>query len=901
VTPVGLETEHAAAPLDVESAAPRLSWRFAVDSGVLRQDGYQIVVASDPSLLDAGRADVWDSGEVRSGAQHDVPYAGPPLSSTATSFWAVRAWTDGARAPGPWSAPARFETGLLRPSDWTARWIGRDDPDVVPRLGEQAPAPLLRTEFSLSRAVVRARLRIVGLGHHVAFLNGARVGDTVLDPPPSAFDETALYVTHDVSEALRPGSNALGVRLGRGFFAAPAAGAFLGLATAPWRHEPRLLLQLDVTHDDGSSTRVVSDGSWRMADGPLRDSAWEGELYDARLEHAGWTEVGFDASSWSPAPEQAAPSRTIAAAAMEPIRIAETIAPVAMTSPRAGVSVYDFGRTIAGWARIRTRGEAGTTFVLKYGETLLPDGTVALIAFGRDAAPVHVDAYTLSGRDDEQWEPSFARHGFRYVQVEFEALAPRVLEVEARVNHTAVASVGSFACGSDRLNRLHENQRSSLLANLWGFPTDTPWRDRMGWTADAWLMLDSAALNFDVQRLYAQWLRTFRESQGVDGSLPVIAPSVTIFGHTLVDDPSWSGTIVLTTWALYQHYGDVRVLADSYAAMARWIDRMSGIVAATGDVFRGISFGDWSAPGSEANGSVSLAPPEGPPLTATADLYQEARTLARIATLLGHAADAARFDAFAERVKRAFNATFLDRAAGLYRIEGAGGGYRQTSNLIALAYELVPDELADAVYANLVADVTARGAHLDTGAIGTKLLLPILTERGDVDLAYAVATQTTYPSWGSWLEHGATTSWETWSHTGPLHSQNHAFLGTFDDWLFTHLAGIRPAAPGYAALRIEPFVPAALEHAAATLDTPYGVVSSAWRRDEQFLTLTVELPPNTSAEIHVPAGAEGDDVITIAAAGSGGLRATARRPGRAVYAAGPGRHVIEVPTRSGAR
>jgi alpha-L-rhamnosidase len=882
--PVELKTEHAREPLDVDVAQPRLSWQLDGDRGGVVQRAYQIAIASHPSVLRSGRADVWDSGKVVSPAETDVPYAGPALASKTTYFWAVRVWTMGSRSPGAWSRPARFETGLFSPSDWTATWIGRDNPPTVPVLGEQPRAPLLRKEFALEKSIARARLRIVGLGYYVAYINGRRIGDAVLDPPPTAFNETALYATYDVTDRVRRGENAIGVILGRGYFGAPTSHSFLGLASAPWRSEPRLLAQLDVTYEDGTTTRVVSDGTWTMTDGPIMDSAWHGEHYDARLEQPGWSRPGFDASGWTPAHEQPARTRKVLALAMEQIENAETLRPVSASTPAPGVTVYDFGRVTAGWALISTRGEAGTKITLTYGETLLPDGTVA-----RFDDQAHVDSYTLRGGGRETWEPRFARHGFRYIQISSAPSEPDALRVRARVNHTAVPSTGRFESASDLLDQLHANQRATVLANLWGFPTDTPWRDRMGWTADAWLFLDSAALNFGVQRLYSQWLRTYRESQSADGSLPVIAPAVSILGASLLNDPSWSGTIVLDAWALYQHYGDAHVLTDNYEAMARWMDRMATAIAGTGNVYRGFSFGDWATPGSDAKGATLFFPPEGSALTATADLYQEARTLARIAAVLGRSVDVTKYDALADQIKTAFNATFFDAAANTYRTNVAAG-YRQTSNLMPLAYGLVPTDREEAVYANLVADIRSRGDHLNTGAIGTKQLLPVLTEHGDGELAYTIATQTTYPSWGYWLAQGATSSWETWSHTGPGQSENHAFLGTFDDWLYTHLAGIQAAEPGYATVRIKPVVPTALAHASASVGTPRGDVASAWRRSGGTLTLSVAIPGNTTAEVHVPAGA--DDHVRVT--GRRGVRLLRRENGYAVFAAGSGRHVFKV-------
>jgi hypothetical protein len=886
---VQLATAHASGPLDVDVREPRLSWQLP---GVAQQYAYQVIVASDPSLISAEQPDIWDSGQVVSAAQANVPYRGPALDSNATYFWTVRVWTADANSPGPWSDPVRFETGLFSASDWTATWIGRDNPATTPALGEQPRAPLLRKQFALNGAITRARLRIVGLGYYVAYINGRRIGSQVLDPPPTAFDQTALYATHDVTDLLRRGDNAIGVMLGRGYFSAPASSAAIAgfdlfqLGNATWHSEPRLLAQLDVTYEDGTTARVVSDGTWAMADGPIIDSAWEGEHYDARLEQPGWSDTGFDISGWTPAPEQPAPTRKVLAMAMEPIEIVETLSPVSTATPAPGVTVYDFGRTIAGWAQLSTKGDIGTKITLTYGETLNPDGTVATLG-----DLVHVDSYTLAGRDGESWEPSFARHGFRFVQVFAAPLEPASVTVQARVNHTAVASAGSFESDNELLNALHGNQRASLLANLWGFPTDTPWRDRMGWTADAWLYLDSAAFNFGVQRLYAQWLRTYRESQSSEGALPVVAP-VGALVPPFKNDPSWSGTIILTVWGLYQHYGDMRVLADNYDAMVRWMDLMAATIASNGYLPRGFSFGDWASPGSEADGATALFPPEGSSLTAAADLFQETRTLARIAAALDHPADVKKYDELADKIRIAFNAKFFDSAAGDYET-GTGTGYRQTSNLMPLAYGLVPADREAEVYANLVADIRSRENHLDTGAIGTKQLLPVLTEHGDGELAYALATQTTYPSWGYWLDEGATSSWETWSHTGPMQSQNHPFLGTFDDWLYKYLAGIQAAEPGYAAVRIKPFIPIGLTRASASIETPHGVLVSEWRRSERALELTVTIPGNTSGEVHVPAS-PGDDVSVT---GDSGPQLLRREDDYAIFAAGNGKHVFTVRPR----
>jgi alpha-L-rhamnosidase len=566
---------------------------------------------------------------------------------------------------------------------------------------------------------------------------------------------------------------------------------------------------------------------------------------------------------------QPAPTLRLTEATADPVRVVDTLRPVAVTSPSAGVKVYDFGGQYAGWARIAVRGTAGTTVKLTYGETLNEDGTVYQVY---DPVNTHVDTYTLSGRGLETWEPNFTRHPLRYIQVSFSPSAPSRFSIEARVNHSDVAQTGAFASSDGLLNTIEADQRHTVLDNLWGFPTDTPWRDRQGWTADAWLYMDSALDNFGMERFYRQWLQSYRDAQHADGGLPAVVPSSgTGFADGISTDPSWSGTFVFDAWRLYQYYGDRSFVSDNYATAKRWMNLMATTIAATGGVYGGFSLGDWAAPGAE-NSGTALAAPEGPNLstfqivplvTANGDLYEEARTLADMARTLGNTADATTYDALADRIKMAFNATFFDPRVNTYQT-AIPAGYRQTSNLVPLYYGLVPAGHEQAVYDNLVADIHARGDHLNTGAIGTKMLLRVLTAHGDTDLAYRIATQTTYPSWGYWVSQGANSSWETWSHTDPGQSLDHAFLGTVNDWLYSDVAGLQPAAPGFATVRVRPAVPSGLDHAAATLGTPRGPVTSSWRHVGKLLELMVDIPGNTTAEVDVPR-AGGYDVHTVGA------------------------------------
>jgi alpha-L-rhamnosidase len=865
--PFDLTAESATNPLDIDVQHPRLAWKLGLPDPSAVQTAYQIHVASSNSRLLAGNVDVWDSGRVASPRQNEIPYAGPTLISNSTYFWRVRIWACDDRLL-PWSQPAQFETGLLNTSDWQAQWIGRDTPSPA-TMGQEPAAPLLRKEFTLNSDITRARLRIVGLGFYQLALNGLRIGDQVLDPAPTIFNKTALYVTHDVTRALRRGANAIGVTLGRGYFGDYQSDGAIDWWDAPWNSEPRLLLQLDIQYADGSTARVVSDGTWKIADGPIvSDSVNFGEVYDARREWSGWTQPKFDDSSWMAAPVVPAPAPRLRAAAMEPITIAETLRPVSVDSQHAGVLVYDFGITTAGWTRITVQGQAGTTITLTHGEKLNGDGTVDHdTGFTiQPAERAQVDRYTLKGGPPETWEPSFTRHGFRYVQVSGTPELPHMIRVEARVNHNAVASVGRFDSSSSLFNTMHQAMRATVLNNLMGIPTDAPMYEKLGWTGDAYQINDAAMLNFGMQRFYTQWLNTFEDAQDADGRIPVTVPNFPVLDSFAPIDPSWSGAYILISWNMYQYYGDTRILQAHYDSMKRFVDLLESRIASTGyiwpdepDAFS--SFGDVYSPGGTGPTGDNFSPPEGPSLTATGAVYDVTRKLANIARVLGQAADATHYDALADRIGAAFNLAFFDSSANVYHTKKLDAGYRQTSNLVPLSLGLVPPDHRSAVLDNLVADIHAHDDHLNTGTIGTKMILPVLTDNGYGDLAYTIAAQTTYPSWGYWFTQlGATTMWEQWEATARSH--DHAFFGTVDDWFYTRLAGIRPAAPGYETILIKPFVPSAgVDNASATIDTIRGRVSSEWARSNRAINLRVEIPGNTVAEVQIPADAPSAVVV----------------------------------------
>ncbi|MCS7480328.1 glycoside hydrolase family 78 protein [Umezawaea endophytica] len=696
--------------------------------------------------------------------------------------------------------------------------------------------PLLRKDFTAVKRIRSARAYVIGLGYYKLYLNGRRVGDHELDPAFTVYDKTGLYATYDVTKELRAGGNAIGVSLGRGYYAMTNPDEWL---TSPWSGEPKLKLQLDITYVDGTSAQVVSDGSWKTADGPTTsESLWFGETHDARLDQPGWNRAGFDDSAWRPARLVPALAGELKAQSFPPIKVTDTLKAGKVTTPATGTTVHDYGTPTAGWAGVAVNGPAGSQVTITYGEKLKADGTVDNV--GGFGMQLQKYTYVLKGGGPESFTPSYTYAGFQYVQVTAPAEVA-VTSVTAQRVHTAVAKTGDFTSSSDLLNRYHVAQANTILNNLHSVPTDTPMYEKRPYTADGLLAADSAIASFDMRDFYENWMRAHRDDQTPEGNIGQTVPGTV--GAKEVVDPVWTASFVLVNRDLYWYYGDIRPLRDNYESMKAWLGFFEGKIAGTGYVYTGGSYADWLSPGF-------AMPPEGARLAGTAYLHKTTTAMAEIARALGRDADATRFDGLATTIANAFNATFFDAAKGAYYDDPAAG-YRQTSNLLPLSLGIVREENHAAVVANLVADVNGRGVHLNTGALGTKLILPVLTDTGNSDLAYRVATNPTYPGWGHWFQAlGATTMWEEWP--AGSRSRQHAFMGTVDDWLYQRVAGIEPAAPGYTAVKVQPFPVGDLKRASAEVTSPLGQVRSSWTRDRGLFTLRVTIPVGATGEVLVP-------------------------------------------------
>ncbi|MEV4261710.1 family 78 glycoside hydrolase catalytic domain [Kribbella sp. NPDC049584] len=825
LTPRSLKTEYAVRPLGVDVNRPRFSWVATAPGYGATQTAYQVLVASAPELLTPESADVWDSGKVDSARTFGMEYDGPTAARTRY-YWTVRLWDDQA---SEWAAPEWFETGLREEGFGSAQWIG----------GATDSAPLLRRGFTVDGTVRRARLYASGLGYADLRLNGQAVSDAVLDPGFTAYDRTVLYVTHDVTELITAGDNVVGAELGRGFFGLTSVNVWRW-HQAPWTADPRLNARLVVEYDDGRVDEIVTDESWRITGGPtLSDSLYTGETYDARRALPGWDAPGFDDSSWSAAAVVEAPKGKVTAQAHEPIRVVETVDPVEVTEVRPGVWIADFGRTVAGWTKLSVTAPAGTTISLTHGETVA-DGNVVAENRHVDGDRIQRDEYVAAGNGaTETWEPRFSYKGFRYVQIE----GARA-EVQMRVVNSDVSSVTQFAASQAPYEQFEQAMRRTVLSNLHGIPTDTPFFEKNGWTGDAQVGSPTMLATLDLARFFTKWLGDIRDSQADSGQLPVIVPS-SGWGFTdLSPATEWPTVYPFLLREMYRWYGDERLLREHWESLTRYLSWELGRVE---DGLSVSVLGDWLPPGY-GNGPA----PEDRRLTGTAYLYRAVVVAAEIGELIGQPND---YRKAADELADGLNRAFLDREAGRYR-SAEDPDYRQTSNAVPLAFGIVPDDMVAKVAAGLAADVKARGFHLNTGCLGVGVLLPVLTAHGYGDVATKVALQRSYPSWGYWFDLGADTMWEMWEDDS--RSRNHYFQGTVVQWIFENVAGLRVVDAGCERIVVRPDARDEVNSASIRTETIRGRVSVSWQRTGRVLSLEVQVPVGTTAEVHVPSAAASD-------------------------------------------
>jgi alpha-L-rhamnosidase len=845
ITLKDLTTEHKNKPIGVDAIQPRFSWKIDGSVRNLQQTAYSIRVATDEKFSE--NKIVWESGKILSDQSVLVPYNGPVLKSGIRYFWQVKIW-DNYKNETKWSETAFWETGLISPSGWKAKWIELESDTL-----RYSPSPHFRKEFVLNKPVSKASVYVTSHGFYELHLNGKKVGDQVLTPGWTVYGKRLQYQVYDVTDQVVSGKNAIGAVLGDGWYRGTLA---WDNNWAIYGKRLGLLMQLKVTYTDGTESVVVTDETWKgFNDGAIRmNDIYNGETYDARKKVTGWNLAGFDEKNWLSVKIGKYSYDNLIASEGSPVRKIQEIKPVKIIRTPKGSLVVDMGQNMVGWVKLKVKGEKGTVVTLRHAEVM--DKFGEFYTTNLRAAKCQL-TYTLAGTGDETYEPRFTFMGFRFVEV---AGFPGELTTEnitGVVVHSEMTPTGSFECSNPLLNQLQHNILWGQKGNFIDVPTDCPQRDeRLGWTGDAQAFCRTAAFNMDVSSFFTKWLKDVAADQKQGGEVPDVIPDILDKQGALTTQPSagWGDVAVIVPWTMYLVYGDKQILSNQYPSMKAWVEY---IRKRAGDSYLwkgGSKYGDWLFYHPPVNNHPE---PDGytePDFIATAFFAYSAKLLSQAAKELGKTEDEKYYQELFNKIKGIFINEYVTPA-------GRVGTNSQTSYILALTFDLLPDQLRQPAAQFLVDDIKSRRNHLSTGFLGTSHICHVLSRFGYTNVAYDLLLQETYPSWLYPVKMGATTIWERWDgqktdstfQDPGMNSFNHYAYGAIGDWMYRVSAGIETMNAGYKHIIIQPHPTNRLSYAKASFESSYGTISSGWERKGDRIIIKVRIPANTSATIVLPA------------------------------------------------
>ncbi|MBN1505546.1 MAG: family 78 glycoside hydrolase catalytic domain [Sedimentisphaerales bacterium] len=859
VTVAGMRCEYLSDPLGIDVRQPRLNWKLtAVDPKARgqRQTGYQVLVASRKTLLDSDTGDLWDSGMISSDQSVHVVYDGKPLGSGMECYWKVRV-KDEDGVTSAWSRPGRWTMGLLQKSDWSARWIGTAE--LFKREGgwpppdNKVPDPWLRRTFDLKEKPVRATIHVASVGYHELYVNGHRIGDSVLAPAVANHRKRARYVTYEIADGLQEGRNVIALWLGVSWSIFPP------YKTEDRPQTPIVLAQADIKLPGGDDVRIVTDDTWRTHASPnTLLGVWDfmhfgGERYDAGEEIADWAGVDFDDSEWKPATVYS-PDLALSAEMIEPNRRIKEIRPVAVEEVKPGVYRVDLGVNVTGWLEASVRGQAGDRIEFKFSERPSQEMTHRLHS-----------QYIIGPSGKGTFRNRFNYFTGRWVIVEGLKYKPALEDMRAWLVRTDYARAADFECSNELLNRVYDTTlRTFEDLSLGGYVVDCPHRERMGYGGDAHATTECGLNNYGLGAFYTKWSQDWRDVQGgsaawgtaekaavkdtiESGNLPYTAP--TYWGG---GGPGWSGYCITLPWEIYERYGDIRILEDNFPTIQRWLAFLE--TKAKDSILRRWGgewdfLGDWLWPGAKGvNGD-----------TRETLFYNNCywiynlQTAAKIADVIDRKADADKYCARADEVRKTVHREFFIPSVNSY-VNGF-----QAYLAIALLVDLPPDDVRPAIEKRLEEEILIRRkGHIHAGITGGAFLYKTLLALDRQDLLFAMANKVTYPGWGDMLRSGATTMYESWDMDNSLCHSSYLYIGT---WFIEGLAGIKadPQAPGFKHFILKPGIVdgPSLTWVEAHHDSVYGRIVSNWNIDNGgTLTLSVMVPPNTAATLCLPAADE---------------------------------------------
>ncbi len=855
---VRLTCEHRQNPLGIDLYTPQLSWQLDSERRGAAQTAYEVWVATDPRHLETGNKLVWKSGKIPSTDNVNIAYKGKKLRPFTRYYWKVKVYDETGEVSA-WSETAWWETAMLESKDWTAEWIfdGSQPPTVESDFYKNIPAPLFRRVFDVKDDVRSARLYIAGLGYYEASLNGTRVGDHRLDPGWTNYAKEVLYSTYDVTRQLKKGRNCIGVLLGNGFYNPIPMPIFRNLRQYLTIGQPCLKAQLRIEYANGEIETILSDTNWTYAQSPiLRNNVYLGEHYDARTEKAGWDLPSYPENPeiWKPAVRvKNPPAGKLTAQMQPPVRIREIIHPVRMTETRRGEFVFDMGQNFAGVVRLKVKGPKGSRITIRYGEDVYSDGSLNVMtsvagqhktvwnanqeAPGAPPTAWQEDSYTLKGEGEEVWMPRFTFHGFRYVEITGWPGRPDLSNIEGIRLSADLQRTGTFECSEPLLNQLHNVLDYTFLSNVFSVESDCPAREKFGYGGDMVGVARTFCYFYDMHNFYTKALHDFANDQRPSGGFTETAPYNGIADQGLGEDSGpigWQLAFGFLQKQLYMYYGDSRIIRQFYPQLKRQVDFL---VSQSKDYLIDRCINDHESLDTRI-----------PALFATAHFYHHTLLITEFARLLGYTENEKQYAALMAHIKESFILHFVAS-------DGKIGNGTPAEQAFGLYYNLIPAEKKTAVEQRLIQAIADRNYHITSGIFGVPAVLTVLDQMGRNDIAYRMVTQTDFPGWGHMLASGATTLWETWKYSDNVYSHNHPMFGSVGEWMYQSLGGIRATAPGFKEFQIKPFFADSLDWLNCHYQSPYGEISSCWKKENGQLTLQVSVPVNTKAKVYLPASA----------------------------------------------
>lgn len=836
--------ENMANPIGLDAKQPSFSWQLSGNQRGLVQTAYEIRVGHNMATLTQGKDLIWKSGKVISDQSVHVPYNGAPLSSAVKYYWQVKVWDAKGKA-SEWSDIAFWQMGILNPADWKAKWIRQSTPESP---GNQ-PSPIFRKQFSSVKKIASATAFITAHGLYEAFINGHRVGDDYLTPGWTSYNKRLQYQVYDVKSLLQDNKNSIGVMLGSGWFRGRLAWEVKNENL--FGNELGLLFQLHIQYTDGSSETILSDESWKNSTGAiLFSSLYDGEINDARLEKTGWKKPGYDDKDWEPVKTFDFDNSILIATINEPVKKHEVLKPVKIFKTPAGEQVVDFGQNMVGYVQLKISGNAGDKIKIHHAEVLDKAGnfyTTNIRTAKQEAT------YILKGGIEETFDAHFTFYGFRYVKIEGLKGTLKPEQLSAVALYSSMKTTGSFECSNPLINQLQQNIQWGQKGNFVDVPTDCPQRDeRLGWTGDAQVFFNTAAFNMRVDNFFSKWLKDLAADQLPNGSVPYVIPNV--LGPKSQGSTGWADAATIIPWGMYTIYGNKKILQEQYTSMKAWVDYMTN--NSKNELWNtGFHIGDWLfyRPSDDPDGMSAVTDKY---LIAQCFYAHSTQLLINSASVLGKSEDVEKYQELLKKIKAAFVKEYITPNGRL--ISGT-----QTAYILALNFDMLPEDQRAEAAKRLVANIKTYNNHLTTGYLGTPYLCDVLTRFGYLDVAYTLLTQETYPSWLYPVKMGATTIWERWDgikedgnfQNPDMNSFNHYAYGAIGDWMYRTITGINisEGSLGYKSIFIKPRLGGGLSHASASVETYYGKLSSSWKLTDGKFSMEVTIPANTTATIYIPA------------------------------------------------